>query len=1000
MAAALRCLVAILMFVAAASMARAEEAASFFLDLDTGGHRAFVKDMAFTPDGQYLVSGSDDKTIRIWDWRAGRSIRTLRGQVGPGNEGKVFAVAVSPDGRTIAAGGYFGPGLGEKPPYGDVRLFDFNTGRIVTVLKGHEFAVYSVAFSPDGRTIAAGGQDGYVYLWRQDPSAEGGWAPAERLDADSQHLSRVAFAAGGTRIVAATADNGIRLWDFSTRAEIALQEVAEALRDRPVMALAVSGDGALFATGSADGVIQVWNAADGALVRTLPKQDFDVGSLTFAGGARSLVASCGYRCTDRFRTLVWTLGDDKPALEYRAHDGIVLASAETPDGLLVATTGGTAHEIHIWDPLTGERRQILSGRGRPVTALGLSARGQAIAWGTENPCPARNACPETMGRLTDTLALPSPQLFFEHPQKLPAGRENQFRRAVLAAADWSLAAAAGGPDGLDNAVLEIAKEGAVRHRIENDATNGYLHAAFTLVEQGSRTITGGNDGTLLEYETGTGKFAGSFSGGHSGEIQAIVALEAANLLVTGSADQTICLWNLKTRELIATFYFDQTDWVVWMPQGYYNSSHEGDGRFGWHVNQGQDRESRFVRAGQLKTFLHSPELVRRAIVLRSATAAIAEMRPGAERQLAGLLGRKPPEFDIRLAEDQSGVREGFVAVEVTGADDPEAAVAEFSVLANSRHVGGAVTRAVTGSDRRTIIEVPVEEGQNAISVTGVDAQGYVTERSVTALGRRKRESAPRGKLYVAVIGVDRYPNLPDACNGRSCDLKFPVADAGAFLDVVTDRTAPLFSGVETLVLLNRDSLPDARRFERDKVLEPDADTIADELQDFLEKPGPDDTAIVFVAGHGINIDEDYYFIPTDGRRQDGDRWRRSSLVEWSDIQKAIERAKGMRFLVLDTCHAANAFNPRLEKDAADARIVVFSATAANNTALEMAELGHGVFTYALLEGLRGKARTGSEGVTLFGLADYVGREVASLTASRQKPFYYVGGVENLLMARP
>jgi uncharacterized caspase-like protein len=242
--------------------------------------------------------------------------------------------------------------------------------------------------------------------------------------------------------------------------------------------------------------------------------------------------------------------------------------------------------------------------------------------------------------------------------------------------------------------------------------------------------------------------------------------------------------------------------------------------------------------------------------------------------------------------------------------------------------------------------------------------------------------------------------LPDACNGRSCDLKFPVADAGAFLDVVTDRTAPLFSGVETLVLLNRDSLPDARRFERDKVLEPDADTIADELQDFLEKPGPDDTAIVFVAGHGINIDEDYYFIPTDGRRQDGDRWRRSSLVEWSDIQKAIERAKGMRFLVLDTCHAANAFNPRLEKDAADARIVVFSATAANNTALEMAELGHGVFTYALLEGLRGKARTGSEGVTLFGLADYVGREVASLTASRQKPFYYVGGVENLLMARP
>lgn len=1000
----LRCLAALLLLLPAlVGVVRAQEAPSFFLDLDTGGHRAFVKDVAFSPDGQLLVSGSDDKTIRIWDWEAGRSIRTLRGQIGPGNEGKVFAIAVSPDGRTIAAGGYFGAGLGEKPPDGDVRLFDFNTGRIATVLKGAEFAIYDVAFSPDGRTVAAGGQDGYVYLWQQDESAEGGWAFDTTLDADSHHISHVAFAYGGARIVATTADNGIRLWDAATREDVALADEAEALRDEPIMALAVSADGRLFATGGAGGTIQVWNAADGALVHTLPRQDFYIGSLTFAAGASRLVASCGYRCTDRFRTLVWTLGQEGPALDYREHDGIVLASAQTPDGLLVATTGGTRHEIHIWNPLTGERRQTLRGLGRPVTALGMAGRGQSIAWGTENPCPERNACPETMGRLTDVLPLPSPQLFFEPPQKLAGGREGQFRRAVQAATGWSLAAVAGGRDGLDNAVLEIARDGTVRHRIENDATNGYLHGAFTLVDRGRRTITGGNDGTILEYETESGTFAGAFSGGHSGEVQAMVALEAANLLVTGSADQTICLWNLTTRELIATFYFDETDWVAWMPQGYYNSSHQGDGRFGWHVNQGQDREGRFVRAGQLKTFLHSPELVRRAIVLRSAHAAITEMRPGAERQLAGLLGRKPPEFDIRLAQDQSGVREGFVAVEVIGADDPDAAVTEFSVLSNNRNVGGALARAVTDSDRRTIIEVPVEEGQNAISITGIDAQGYVTERSVAAIGRKRREAQPRGKLYVAVIGVEKYPHLPDACNGRSCDLKFPVDDASAFLEVIAERTAPLFSGVETLVMMNGealDDLPATRRMERNKVLEPESDTIADELQDFLEKPGPEDTTIVFVAGHGVNIDEDYYFIPTDGRRQDGDRWRRSSLVDWSDIQKAIERSQGMRFLLLDTCHAANAFNPRLEKDAADARIVVFSATAANNTALEMAELGHGVFTYALLEGLRGKARTGPAGVTLFGLADYVGREVASLTSSRQKPFYYVGGVENLLMAGP
>ena len=282
------------------------------------------------------------------------------------------------------------------------------------------------------------------------------------------------------------------------------------------------------------------------------------------------------------------------------------------------------------------------------------------------------------------------------------------------------------------------------------------------------------------------------------------------------------------------------------------------------------------------------------------------------------------------------------------------------------------------------------------------------ERSVTAIARKTEKTEAKGKLYVAVIGVDKYPFLKDACSGHACDLRYPVDDATEFLKVIAQKSAPLFSSMETLVLVNREALDDNSDKAQqtytvasaDNIMEPDSHTIDDQLADFLDRPGEHDTTIVFVAGHGINIDEDYYFIPTDGRKQDADRWKRSSLVDWSDIQKSVERAKGMRFMLLDTCHAANAFNPRLEKDAQDARIVVFSATAANNTAAELPELGHGVFTYSILEGLRGKARTSDGGVTLFGLADFISREVVRLTASKQKPFYYVGGVENIVLAEP
>jgi uncharacterized caspase-like protein len=186
----------------------------------------------------------------------------------------------------------------------------------------------------------------------------------------------------------------------------------------------------------------------------------------------------------------------------------------------------------------------------------------------------------------------------------------------------------------------------------------------------------------------------------------------------------------------------------------------------------------------------------------------------------------------------------------------------------------------------------------------------------------------------------------------------------------------------------------------DEVIEPEADNIDDQLADFLDKPTADDTTIVFIAGHGINVGEDYHFIPSDGRQSDPGKWKRSSLVEWSDIQEPIEKAEGIRFLLLDTCHAANAFNPRLEKAAADARIIVFSATAANSTAAELPELGHGVFTYSLIEGWKGGANTSGDGVRLLGLADFIYRGVTEITAEKQKPFYYISGMENILLARP
>ncbi|MCK5718710.1 MAG: hypothetical protein KAH84_02035, partial [Thiomargarita sp.] len=76
------------------------------LQIDPGGHKAVIRDVVFTADGRYLVSASNDKLVRVWDLETGKTVRTIRGQIGAGSEGKIFAMALSPDERWLAVGGW------------------------------------------------------------------------------------------------------------------------------------------------------------------------------------------------------------------------------------------------------------------------------------------------------------------------------------------------------------------------------------------------------------------------------------------------------------------------------------------------------------------------------------------------------------------------------------------------------------------------------------------------------------------------------------------------------------------------------------------------------------------------------------------------------------------------------------------------------------------------------------------------------------------------------
>ncbi|KAG8725325.1 hypothetical protein FRC09_002207 [Ceratobasidium sp. 395] len=289
------------------------------------GHTDWVRSVAYSPDGAYIASGSDDKTIRIWDARTGKPL----GQPLTGHTALVDPVAYSPDGAYIASG---------SADY-KIRIWDARTGKPVGhPLIGHTGPVQSVTYSPDGAYIASGSNDKTIRIW----DARRGKPVGLPLTGHTSAVKSVAYSPDGACIASGSYDSTIMIWGARTRVPVSGPLTGQT---KTVRSVAYSPDGAYIVSGSDDKTIQIWDARSGKpILQPLTAHTDCVHSVAYSPDG-AYIASGSYDKTIR----VWEARRiGKPICQpLTGHTEWVYSVAYSPDGAYIAS-GSSDNSIRVW----------------------------------------------------------------------------------------------------------------------------------------------------------------------------------------------------------------------------------------------------------------------------------------------------------------------------------------------------------------------------------------------------------------------------------------------------------------------------------------------------------------------------------------------------------------------------------------------------------------------------------------------------------------------------
>ena len=476
------------------------------------GHTKWVWSAVFSPDGQRIVTASNDRTAGIWDGRTGQLIAELAGHTD-----RVRSAVFSPDGAWIVTGGYDC----------EARVWDGQTYRELAVLRGHSDWIRSVTVSPDSRLVATAGKDGAAVVWNL---ADG--RHLSRLEGHTDQVWSAMFSPDSTSVLTASFDQTARIWDAQTG-----RMLAQLRHTHSVLSAAFSPDGRWVLTASLDNTAEVRESDTGRTVARFYGHSGGVISAAFSPDGKLAVTAS----QDRTARL-WEIDTSHISLELRGHRRAVMNVAFSPDGAKLVTASGD-ETARVWDVGTGRTVLRLVGHDREVSGAVFSPDGELIvtsSWDwTAMIWSART------GKLVRALAgherEVSSAAFSPDGMKVVTGSRDRTARV------WAV------DTGATLLVLE-GHEGAV------------ANVAFS--PDGALIATAGADQTARLWDAKTGRPAAELPG-HTGALWTVAFSPDGRSVVTASDDRTARIWDVSTTSVLAEFrgHMGRVNGAAFSPDG-------------------------------------------------------------------------------------------------------------------------------------------------------------------------------------------------------------------------------------------------------------------------------------------------------------------------------------------------------------------------------------------------------------------------------------------------